>query len=244
MREIAETQRGTNFLEYPLLNIMDASQSPLGACALVEMLEEIGIKISEAGIGRALRQFRQKGLLERKGFQGHVITEAGKTRLLELSKTRKMGETLQELMPQPLEDRNVLDILIARRALEREAAYQAALNATPEDIARLEDIIRAQYLGMERNESYSDLSTGFHREIMSIARAPLLKSLYELIGLSVQWQDFFIGTFKLYNQPLNASHEKIFHAIRDHNPEKAAHLMGMHLSDVINYASQLLNLRK
>jgi len=236
-----ETRGKNNFLEFPILDIMQASEVPLGACVLVELLEARDIKISEAGIGRALRWFRQKGLLERKGFQGHVITNDGRARLQELYETRKMGETLRELIPSSSGERNVLDILIARRALEREAAYQAALKATPEDIKSLEDIVKAQYMGMERNESYSDLSTGFHREIIRIARAPLLKNLYEFIGLSVQWQDFFIGTFKLYNHPLNASHEKIMLAIKERDPEKAAQLMGMHLSDVINYAGQLLN---
>lgn len=220
---------------------MEQSSEPVGACRLVELLDAEGVKISEAGIGRALRDFRQKNLLLRKGFQGHVMTEHGRERLARLRKTRKMGEALQELIPASIEERNVLDILIARRALEREAAYQAALKASSADIENLEGIVTAQYAGMEKNESYTDLSTGFHREIMRIARAPLLRSLYEFIGLSVQWQDFFIGTFKLYNHPLNASHEKIMLAIKDRDPEKAATLMGMHLSDVINYASQLLS---
>ena len=111
-----------------------------------------------------------------------------------------------------------MDILIARRALEKEAAFQAALNATPEDITKLHDIISAQYKGMQLNENYADLSTAFHREVIKIARAPILKNLYELLGLSVQWQDFFIGTFKMYNQPLNVSHENIFKAIKKHVP--------------------------
>lgn len=236
-----ETRDNSRFLEYPILEIMERSQEPLGACTLLEYLKSQDIKISEAGIGRAMRSYRLKGLLERKGFQGHVITNEGRSRLQELRETLKMGEMLNTLIPSSSGESNVINILIARRALEREAAYQAALKATPEEINRLENIVKAQYAGMEKDESYSDLSTGFHREIISIARVPLLKSLYEFIGLSVQWQDFFIGTFKLYNHPLNTSHEMIVHAIKARDPEKAAQLMGMHLSDVINYAEHLLS---
>lgn len=227
--------------EYLILDIMETSQEPIGAGGLYEFLKKQGVIISEAGIGRILRDLRQKYLLERIGFRGHMITDKGRTRIMELRESKKMGEMLRELIPNNNSEFKVINILIARRALEREAAYQAALNATPQDIRRLENIVMAQYAGMEKNESYSDLSTGFHREIINIARAPLLKNLYEFIGLSVKWQDFFIGTFKLYKHPLNTSHEMILNAIKEHDSEKAAKLMGLHLSDVINYAQQLLN---
>lgn len=237
---MAELHGRTNPLEYQILRMMEEAKEPLGAGALGEMLRECDITISEAGVGRALRDFRHQGFLLRMGFQGHVITESGRTRLRELEDARAFGENLELLLQSgPMQGHTIADILIARRALEREAAYQAALNATDEDIKRLEDIIRAQYEGMEKNENYANLSTAFHREVMVIADAPILKSLYELIGLSVQWQDFFIGTFKMYNQPLNVSHEKILAAIKEHDANKASSLMGEHLTDVINNAKKL-----
>ena len=61
---------------------------------------------------------------------------------------------------------------------------------------------------MEKNENYADHSAAFHKTVIKMARSSILSNLYDLIGLSVQWQDFFIGTFKMYNQPVNVSHEK------------------------------------
>ncbi len=233
-------QEKTNPLEYHVLNMMQKATAPLGAGAIGEMLQEHCMTVSEAGIGRALRLFRNQGLLSRVGFQGHVITENGSLRLRELENTRQFGDTLKQLLSAgPMKDFSVTDILVARRALEREAAFQAAINASPEEICQLEKIISEQYEEMQNNESYADISTAFHRKIMEISHAPVLKKLYELIGLSVQWQDFFIGTFKMYNQPLNVSHEKIFCAIKEHDPHKAANLMHEHLTDVIDNAKKL-----
>jgi len=238
MREVDERN---NPFEYNILNIMKSNdESPLGAGAVCEKISENGIYVSEAGIGRALRYLRQQGLLERIGFQGHVITDKGRQRLCELEKTREFGEKLKQLLNAgPLKDYTVKDILVARRALEREAAFQAALNADEDEIAQLSSIISIQYDHMRKNEKYADISTAFHRKIIDISHAPVLKNLYELIGLSVQWQDFFIDTFKMYNQPLNVLHEKIFLAIKDHDPQEAADLMYEHLSDVIDNADKL-----
>lgn len=233
-------EENVNPLEFPILHMMRDAGSPLGAGAIGEVLESQGISISEAGIGRALRSFRQRGLLERRGFQGHVITDTGIERLADLEAAKRYGETLKKLMEKGLtQNYNVVDILTARRALEREAAYLAALKATPEDIAELENIVKAQYSGMEKNENYADHSAAFHKTIMKMARSSILSNLYDLIGLSVQWQDFFIGTFKMYNQPVNVSHEKVLQAIKDRDPERASMLMGKHLTDVVDNAKNL-----
>jgi GntR family L-lactate dehydrogenase operon transcriptional regulator len=237
---MADINEKNNPLEYHILNIMTEAGSPLGAGAICEKIQKYGICISEAGTGRALRGLRVQGLLTRIGFQGHVITDKGLQRLKELEKAREFGEKLKQLLNEgPLKGYSVKDILVARRALEREAAFQAALNADPDEIAELQSIISAQYDCMRNNENYADMSNAFHRKIIEISHAPALKNLYELIGLSVQWQDFFIDTFKMYNQPLNVPHEKIFLAIKDHDPHRAATLMYEHLSDVMDNACKL-----
>lgn len=228
-------------LEYLILKILSVAAHPLGAGILCDALSRQGINISEAGIGRALRNFRNRGFLERIGFRGHQITTDGMDRLRELEEARHKADALKQLLDQTgsLRDYSVLDVLIARKAIEVEAAAQAAMRATPKDVSRLEEIVKAQYEGMDKDEDYTALSSGFHSEILRIAAAPLLQTLYEFIGLSIQWHGFFIGTFKIYNQPLNKSHEKIVDAIRAKDPEKASLAMNRHLEDVIKNAKKL-----
>ncbi|NLX85348.1 MAG: FCD domain-containing protein [Synergistaceae bacterium] len=234
-------EKKTNSNEYPVLKIMNESEDPLGAGAVGEKLAEQQIFISEAGIGRLLRALRQEGLLDRVGFQGHVISESGKERLKKLESNLNVREALKLMLSRtgPLKDHNLIDLLIARRALEREAAYQAALTATEKEINKLGKIISSQYEEMGKNKGYADLSSSFHQEIVNISHVPILRILYDFLGLTTQLQDFFIGTFKMFNEPLNISHEKVFEAIRNRDPERAANLMEEHLTVVINNAKKL-----
>jgi DNA-binding FadR family transcriptional regulator len=155
-----------------------------------------------------------------------------------LRNARQTAENLDNLLKNSgnLKGHSVTDIVTVRKAIEREAAMHAALKATPGDIARLEKIIEQQYREMERRSYYADISTEFHREIIRIARVPLLKIMYEFIGLSVEWHNFFIETFRISDTPLNITHEKIMEAIKKGDPREAADLMEAHLNDVIESA--------
>lgn len=218
-----------------VLETAEASNVPVGAGSISVMLKEKGVIISEAGAGRILRSLREKGLLTKVGFQGHVATKEGTQKLSALRNARQTAETLDSLLKNSgnLKGHSVTDILTVRKAIEREAVIHAALKADPGDIERLEKIIKQQYREMERKSYYADISAEFHREIIRIARIPLLKIMYEFIGLSVEWQNFFIETFRISDTPLNVTHERILESIKEGDPTAAADLMEEHLNDVI-----------
>lgn len=230
------TKQDINNLQLHVLAAINDMNSPLGAGNLQEILMTNGIVISEAGIGRLLRDLRVSGYLDKIGFQGHVITNKGLEYLNELNKAKQLDESLKNLMNQsgPLHGFSLSDVLVARRALEREAAFQAALNASDEEIARLEEIIKQQSCDLDKNEKYTDLSTSFHTELINISGVPLLKQLYEFIGLSLQWQKRIIGAVnKIYAKPLKVTHQNILNAIKEREPEKAARLIGEHLTYIM-----------
>ena len=133
-----------------------------------------------------------------------------------------------------------MGVLIARRAIEIEAAYRAAVNATDSDIERLEEIIKAQYKEMEMGSDYTETSGDFHRTVLKISKVPLLETLYNFIGISSQWQNFFIGTFKHYNTPLNVPHEEIYKAIKKRDPDEAVKAMASHMDKIIENAKRLI----
>lgn len=228
-------------LEYFILDRIRREEMPLGAVTIREELEKTGCAMSETGVGRLLKSYRKLGYLERVGYQGHILTEAGSEHLGKMEAERALFRTLRGVVG---DDENtaekVLGILIARKALECEAAYWAAINATEDDIREIDAIVRTQYRGMERGEDYAEESSSFHRSILRAAKVPLLETLYQFIGLSNQWQYFFIGTFKLYHTPLNLHHEEILNAIRERNPQKAASAMASHMNDVIRNARKLI----
>ncbi len=76
--------------------------------------------------------------------------------------------------------------------------------------------------------------------MLDAAKVPLLLTLYNFIGLSNQWQNFFIGTFKFYNTPMNLAHEEILSAIKRRDAERASRLMSDHMDRVIRNAEKLI----
>lgn len=229
-------------LEYRIFERIAKEDMPIGAVSLHEMLEENGFSLSVTAVSRLLRAYRKDGSLERVKNQGHILTARGEERRRRLASEMALNETMKELTDMENDDRagKILGILTARRAIEVEASYRAALNATEEDIAKMDAIIRQQYLEMERDEDYSIESANFHRAVLDAAKVPLLLTLYNFIGLSNQWQNFFIGTFKFYNTPMNLAHEEILSAIKRRDAERASRLMSDHMDRVIRNAEKLI----
>lgn len=228
-------------IKYLLFEKIAAEDMPIGAVLLNEMLKQNNHQLSEAVVGRLLRSYRSEGYLERIKNQGHVLTDQGRAFFKQLSAQRELYTAMDKLVRKGvIEGQNFLHILIARRAIEVEASYRAALNATTKDIMLLEQIVQKQYVGMEKGEDYSYESASFHRTVIAASKIPLLVTFYNFIGLSNQWQNFFIGTFKLYNTPMNQGHEQILDAIKNREPEKAAKLMSDHMDQVILNAEKLL----
>ena len=229
-------------LEYRIFERIAKEDMPIGAVSLHEMLEKNGFSLSVTGVSRLLRSYRKEGYLERVKNQGHILTCCGEERRRHLASEMALHETMKELTETENGDpaEKILGILTARRAIEVEASYRAALNATKEDIAKMDAIIRQQYLEMERDEDYSSESANFHRAVLDAAKVPLLVTLYNFIGLSNQWQHFFVGTFKLYNTPTNLPHEEILRAIEKRDAEQAARLMSDHMDKVIRNAEKLI----
>ena len=228
------------------MKVLDAAERtglPIGAGSVSVMLKASGSDISEAGAGRLLRSLREKGFLKKEGFRGHVITPEGSKKLSALRKAEQTAETLKKLLgsSENIKGHSITDILTARKAIEREAVFLAAKNATPKDIKRLEDIVQSQYIEMERKSYFADIAAEFHKEIVRIARIPLLNIMYEFIGLSVEWHNFFIETFRISDTPLNISHERILEAIKKGDPKGAADLMDLHMADVIDNAENFSN---
>ena len=232
-------------LEYHVLSKLKIEDMPAGAVLVHGYLEDMGISLSETGVSRLLRMYRKDGYLEKMGNQGHVLTDLGRKRIEQLETERALRQTLGKLTGNERgEESQILDVLIARRAIEVEAAYRAAINATDRDIEKLEEIIKAQYKEMEQGLDYAKVSGDFHRTVLKISRVPLLETLYDFIGLSTQWQNFFIGTFKHYNTPLNVPHEEIYKAIKMRNPEEAVKMMTSHMDKIIENAKRLMSQNK
>ena len=81
-----------------ILTIISNSEEPLGSGAIKEELSRRGHNLSEATVGRILRDLDTRGLTERIGYRGRTLTTAGKAHLEQLLIERKRALSSNELL--------------------------------------------------------------------------------------------------------------------------------------------------
>ena len=176
--------------------------------------------LSRATVREALHELELKGLVERRQGRGTVVLETGRAELTQLLIRRlDSGE------------RDLLEIMDFREAIEVPIAARAAKYATRADIVRLEglaDRMESEVSG----KRHSELDAQFHE---SIARATHNPLLVKLVRLSADW------TIATRNQRLASvarrrssleGHREILNRIRDRDPDGAAQAMQDHLTRI------------
>src|SRR5215210_6049601 len=133
-------------LERDVLGLIAGSDGPVGSCALHEQLGALGYRISEPTIGRFLRFLDRHGYTERVSNRGRQLTAAGRQRVEELHAAHGRAKAERHLLStmRPVSMDELLDVLVARRAIEKETARLAAQHASEAEIAEMEATIELQ----------------------------------------------------------------------------------------------------
>ena len=120
---------------------IDASPTPLGSRRAADALRGAGIVVSESTVSRLLRRLDDQDLTRPLDSKGRVLTEGGRRQVLRLNESGRRDGIFEDATDvQSLKE--LLDLLCARRGVEREAARAAARYASPPDIRRLEVLVR------------------------------------------------------------------------------------------------------
>lgn len=208
---------------------------PLGSGALKEALRINGLELSEATVGRILREMDMKGYTKRVGYQGRTITEEGLKRLhsLEREKQRVIysSELLMTFNTQKKKD--LIDILVARRAAEGEVARLAAMHATPEEIKNLMEIVEHQDKLLKAGQTTVEQDADFH---LLLAKAGRNRTLYAIVKLIRQEGEFSPVLEYIRKQTrgnVGREHLEILKAIQERDPEKAYQAMVNHIESLI-----------
>jgi GntR family transcriptional repressor for pyruvate dehydrogenase complex len=177
--------------------------------------------VSRASVRAALRELELKGLIDRRPGRGTIVTDN--------SARREVGNSLLGRLDP--EDRDLLEVMDLRAAIEPPIAARAASRATAADVRRLREIAdaadRAKTL-----EEIVDLDERFHQEISRTTHNPLLVRLLEV---TTEW----MGPSR--RNPLQtaerrrastSAHRAVLDAIGAHDPEAAAAAMARHIASV------------
>lgn len=173
------------------------------------------INLSRTPIRNALNRSIAEGLLEKKnGRKGYFVPS---------------------LSPQDMEE-----VFQAREAIEGQIAFNAALNATPEDIAFLRSLNtdeEKEFIAGERL-SYADVNERLHFRIAEMAGNRYLKRVFSSIYWRTQLYTFFLaGFYRWANTPANKTmnqmsyleHTEIINALEKADPQVTKEAMVSHI---------------
>jgi GntR family transcriptional repressor for pyruvate dehydrogenase complex len=201
----------------------------------MDALHGLGFTLSEPTVGRFLRRLDRLGYTERVSNLGRALTEPGRARLTRLCVADARDRRARELMRslRATTPGEVLDVLVARRALEREIGRLAAVHATETDVDALEAAIASQRRHLaDRGVAIAD-DVHFHRLLARAARNRLLAAALELIRGDEEVTLAVDGILKRTSRRYVVGHERILDAVRRHSPDEAEAAMLEHVDAII-----------
>jgi len=222
-------------IEYKILHALAEAGEPAGSGVISDELRLSGLDISEATVGRLLRDMDRRDLTFRLGFRGRLLTELGQARLDELRHERERAfygtELLNVLRAHGKEE--LMDLLVARRVIERETARLAAIRATGDDIEQLKRVIEKHEMSVQAGIVGAEEDVRFHKLIGQIAGNKVLLAALDLIRQDAQLNSVLETIRKYMSSTVVADHKKVIKAISAGLPEAAEKAMVDHIDNVI-----------
>ena len=229
--------------ELELLVLLAEFEQPTGSREGSRALKEAGFDFSESKVTRLLRRLDERGYTERVGAKGRIPTAEGER----IASMLRRGQVHTAALHEALNIRTVadlIDLLIARRAVETEAAALAAVNATEEQLRSLETHVQRHQTDLVANHPPRTGALKFHhligqashnKPLIAFMNALLSDELDELESVL----DIITGLFGTLRESL-PEHEIIVDALINRDPDAARASMTRHLDRLINEARRYL----
>lgn len=222
-------------IQFQILKMLSAVGAPQGAGAISDALKDTGFSISEAAVGRVLRGMRNDGLLERVGFQGHLITNEGRERMNELDAQVRISEMLRSCLQGGSErgESHLCDALLALRSLGRESVLEAIKQASDADLSRIQTTIE-KYATPKGEHPREGLFGAFYQTLVDISKIPMFEHFLNLLEVSVMSDPHLSKIFRKAETAVDGTYEKILGAIKARQPEAAASMVTSQIDRVIS----------
>jgi GntR family transcriptional repressor for pyruvate dehydrogenase complex len=178
-------------------------------------------QVSRSAVRDAIRSLEMVGLLEPRQGEGTVVRDLSPDSIVNplASILVRRGELVAEL----------LDV---RKMLEPALARRAALRASAEEIARLEDILRRQEEKILQGELPVDEDSEFHYVIAQAAKnSVVLRVLDVLMDLLRKTRERSLQVEGRREKSF-AGHRRIFQAIKRRDPDAAEAAVRRHLEEI------------
>lgn len=210
--------------------------APVGARLVTKELLDRGDSTSEASVSRVLVRLDAAGLTTAVERKGRVLTAFGR----EVASTAVANRKRNAGFNQALRIRSVeqlMDLLYARRGVEREVARAAAVRRSAKQVKGLEAIMREHEHALATGDDPSPSGMEFHRAIVRMAGGEMFPALGDVVlNESLLPLEQVLDAITGGRGTIGKSapeHEPILDAIRRKDPDAAAEAMADHVSRLI-----------
>lgn len=223
-------------LEYDVLTIIRDANGPMGCGSLAVKLQSMGHSVSEATVGRILRDLDFAGFTEKAGFRGRKLSMDGQGRLAVLENKDRRLKWGEELMAavQGHTKEQLLEVLVARRVIESELAYLAAKNATKQELTSLKNVLGRQRHMLECGDGAAAEDVDFHNIIAVMARNRVLAAAVALIRQDTQLSPVLEHIRLQVHSLVYVDHQKIVENIVEGKADEAKEAMVEHINNLIH----------
>lgn len=222
--------------EYECLNLLTNAQDPIGAVTLSLLLKKKELDVSGATVGRMLSEFDHEGLTTKHGFQGRILTGTGLKRLAELKSKRRLAEVSARFynsVDAESKD-NLIDVLVARRGIERETARLAATLATEADLETLRKVYNTQIKDATDGIVSADSDVLFHQALAKASKNKVLAAAYDFTWQNGRFSPVMEYIRSAVGGIIAVDHGKILDALLKRDPDEADKCMAAHIDSLIN----------
>jgi GntR family L-lactate dehydrogenase operon transcriptional regulator len=222
--------------EHLALLVIQQSESPVGSGYLSRELRKYGWEVSEATAGRILANYDNAGYTNKVGFQGRVLSQVGIDRLREHEEKKvrfDQGFEFFKILETKTPD-ELIDILVARRGIEREIARLAAKNASEEEIKELWQIQNLQKARVAHSKGgAAEQDVAFHRVLARASRNKVLEAAMNLIRQDAQLTPVLEYIRQEVYSIVSLDHANIAKAVELRDADMAEMAMIAHIENLI-----------
>ncbi len=222
--------------QFMILDVIASYSEPIGSGTISMELSRKDKSLSEATVGRILRNLDRRGYTEKVGFQGRIVTSKGR----EILKKHRFYLLKEEQLAKLLESsrvngkKDLIDILVARRAIEREIAGLAARKITKNGIQKIYRNLNKHRRKCKNNLSGVEEDKEFHILLSHIARNRVLQTALKFIMNEGEVSPVLEFIRKEVGSTLITDHKKILHALEKGSAEEAEEAMLAHINNLIS----------
>ncbi|MDL2253864.1 FCD domain-containing protein [Ruminococcaceae bacterium OttesenSCG-928-I18] len=224
-----------------LLQKIEDFGTPVGAIYLSQEMD-----VSQATIGRLLKDTEDAGYLERIGNKGRQLTAEGRVFLQDQKNVQSKKRTANSLINYVANTspEKLLEILQARKLLEGFTVRHACMNVTDAHLTELDDIMMEHIAEIRCGGLGNEQDLKIH---LTIAKISGNMTIYQVLKLILTEDNAYkvlpsVDDSVRKNQMIQ--HSDIIQMVKEHNADRAEQAMQDHLDSVIENVKILSGMPK